>query len=203
MIDYAGKIDAILAKMDGISKEILPANRSSVDTYASLVWDSVEALTVTLKDEYSWINQDKFATYIQSEEDRLKERLKGVDYIIDGKDTLSLIAGVGRPERVSVSIASSESRSLVRGMLQTVFPVLYLLLKRHYDIMRIARTKVISPKEMADSAESISNVMSVMSDRVSDLQSISSLSAQSLSCADFEQFRRHLPAAKARPQFAV
>ncbi|KAI0061177.1 hypothetical protein BV25DRAFT_1806058 [Artomyces pyxidatus] len=153
IVDYASKIEAIFAKMEGIHSDILPPNRQSVDDYFRWVWDIVHTLTVTLKDEVMGPNQEKFTKYIESEEARLKANLEAVDYIIDGKDTLSLITGVGRPEK-------------------TVFPVLYLLMKRHYDIMKIARTKVISSKEMFDSVESMLYVKDVIMDRLRDLKNI-------------------------------
>jgi hypothetical protein len=66
-----------------------------------------------------------------AEEARLGNNLRAVDYVIDGIDTLSLIAGVGRIEK-------------------TIFPLLYLLMKRHYEIMRIMRTKILSVHELSE-----------------------------------------------------
>jgi hypothetical protein len=44
---------------------------------------------------------EKFKTYIEAEEARLENNLQAVDYIIDGMETLTLITGVGRIEKVN------------------------------------------------------------------------------------------------------
>ncbi|KAI0249342.1 hypothetical protein BJV78DRAFT_1155917 [Lactifluus subvellereus] len=65
-----------------------------------------------------------FRAYLEAEEARLSNNLKEVDYVIDGTVILSRIKGVGRIEK-------------------TLFPLLYLLMKRHYEIMRIMQTKIL------------------------------------------------------------
>jgi hypothetical protein len=42
----------------------------------------------------------RFKSYLEAEEARLSTNLKAVDYVIDGTDTLTLITGVGRIEKV-------------------------------------------------------------------------------------------------------
>jgi hypothetical protein len=46
-------------------------------------------------------NAEKFKPYLDAEEARLGANLEAVDYILDGTDTLQLITGVGRIEKVS------------------------------------------------------------------------------------------------------
>ena len=102
IIDYALKIQDLLAKMDGVRAEVLPLNLQAIVDYFSLVWGPVHTLLVpvlslqTLQDE-----SDKFKSYIEAEEARLQNNLRAVDYVIDGIDTLTLITGVGRAEKVS------------------------------------------------------------------------------------------------------
>jgi hypothetical protein len=63
--------------------------------------------------------------------------------------------------------------SLVHGVLQTVFPLIYLLLKRHYEIMRAMRTKVLDSRELGSGVESFGNVNDVIRWRMNDLTSAS------------------------------
>lgn len=53
--------------------------------------------------------------------------------------------------------------------LQFIFPLLYLLLKRDFEIFRLSRTKVIHKDELWDSADTILYVMDVVANRYSDL----------------------------------
>ncbi|KAI9464112.1 hypothetical protein BJY52DRAFT_1221492 [Lactarius psammicola] len=132
IIDYANKIDELFAKMEGIRTEVLPPNRNSVDEYFHFGWKFVHTLTAAvnpLLPDPGTSNLDRFSSYLAAEEARLSTNLKAVDYIIDGTDTLTLITGVGRIEK-------------------TVFPLIYLLMKRHYEIMRAMRTKMLDPREL-------------------------------------------------------
>ena len=103
MSDYAAKIDIILAKMFSIKSEVLPANRSSVDKYLDTVWQLISELTTGLRripmDDVLF---SKFESYIKWEEDRLHTNLKTVKYDIDAADTLELVRGPGRIEKVNL-----------------------------------------------------------------------------------------------------
>jgi hypothetical protein len=102
IIDYAKKIEELFAKMEGVHAEVLPPNRASIDDYFSVVWHFVNTLTAAVHPlEPGPDNLEKFRPYLEAEEARLCENLKAVDYIIDGTDTLTLITGVGRIEKVS------------------------------------------------------------------------------------------------------
>ena len=104
IIDYANKIEELLAKMEGVRGQVLPPNRRSLDDYFRFVWESVHTLTAaaTPLQLDSAPSGDKFKPYLEAEEARLSTNLKAVDYTIDGTDTLTLITGVGRIEKVSV-----------------------------------------------------------------------------------------------------
>ncbi|KAI9459300.1 hypothetical protein F5148DRAFT_1319727 [Russula earlei] len=54
-------------------------------------------------------------------------------------------------------------------VLQTVFPLLYLLMKRHYEIMRTMRTKVLDSRELWENRNSIACVQEALIYRVVDL----------------------------------
>jgi hypothetical protein len=140
--------------MEGIRLHVLPPNREVVDEYFHYVWEPVHTLiSAALSLQYGQNKMEKFEPYLEEEEARLGANLKAVDYIIDASDTLTLITGVGRIEK-------------------TVFPLLYLLMKRHYEIMRGMRTKVLDSRELWYSVESILYVKDAIRYRVNDLKNI-------------------------------
>ena len=102
----------IFAKMFAIRPQIHPANRNAVDKYLQTVWQKLTTLTSSFICTYqSDALQDRFKSYVEEEEQRLREGLETVKYDIDAMDTLSLITGGGRIERVcdcDLSAALSE-----------------------------------------------------------------------------------------------
>ena len=101
IIDYAQKIEDLFAKMEGIRAEVLPPNRELVDQYFTDVWKRVHRLTDAAPSPlYLSFDPEKFKSYLEVEEARLSTNLKAVNNFIDGTDTLSLITGVGRIEKV-------------------------------------------------------------------------------------------------------
>lgn len=165
--------------MEGIRAEVLPPNQKDFDEYFTFGWTFVHTLTAAataLEPEIGTTNDlDRFKPYLEAEEARLAANLTAVDYVIDGVDTLTLITGVGRIEKVCTkenafinSFVSSK-----HGVLQTVFPLIYLLLKRHYEIMRAMRTKVLDSRELGSGIASFGNVNDVIRWRINDLTSAS------------------------------
>jgi len=102
IIDYANKIEELFAKMEGIRSDVLPLNLQSVVRYFTQVWEPVHTLiAAVLSLQPSQDDPEKFKSYIEAEEARIRNNLRAVDFIIDGTDTLALITGVGRVEKVS------------------------------------------------------------------------------------------------------
>ncbi|TFK89009.1 hypothetical protein K466DRAFT_487737 [Polyporus arcularius HHB13444] len=152
--DYREKIVDIFAKMFSIRPLIHPANRNAVDQYLRAVWQSVCTLTSSLvTTTYPDALQERFKSYVESEEQRLREGLETVKYDIDAMDTLSLIMGPGRVEK-------------------HLFPLLSLLLQRDFEIFRVCRTRVIHTDELWDSADTIIYVLDAVRDRYRDLMAI-------------------------------
>jgi hypothetical protein len=103
IIEYAQKIEDLFAKMEGVRATVLPPNRKPVTRYLSIVWQIVHTLTdVTLSLDSELPDSDKFKLYLETEETRLENNLRGVNYVLDGSDTLALITGSGRIEKVGV-----------------------------------------------------------------------------------------------------
>jgi hypothetical protein len=93
--------------MEGTRVEVLPPNRKFFDNYFTFAWKIVHTLTAAvtpLEPELASdaSNLERFKSYLEAEETRLSTRLKAVDYNIDGTDTLTLITGAGRIEKVGV-----------------------------------------------------------------------------------------------------
>jgi hypothetical protein len=108
IIDYSNKIENLFAKMEGVRTEVLPPNRGPVDDYFNNVWDPVHTLTAAVLQLQPGPDLlEKFESYLEAEEARLGDNLKAVEYVIDGTDTLTLITGMGRIEKVSTSNALS------------------------------------------------------------------------------------------------
>ena len=92
----------IFAKMFAIRPQIHPANRNAVDKYLQTVWQKLTTLTSSFICTYqSDALQDRFKSYVEEEEQRLREGLETVKYDIDAMDTLLLITGPGRIEKAS------------------------------------------------------------------------------------------------------
>ena len=98
---YRDKIDHIFTKMFAIRPYDHVFNRDSVDAYLYAVWKRTSTITSsvlgTQQPSSLW---QRFHLYVDSEEERLRKNLQVARYSIDAMDTLSLITGGGRIERV-------------------------------------------------------------------------------------------------------
>ncbi|KAI0041306.1 hypothetical protein FA95DRAFT_1611128 [Auriscalpium vulgare] len=75
IIDYAGTIEDMFAKMEGIYPELLPVNRQAFDEYFQSVWNSVHTLAATVvNEETEWLPWDKFRKHIEDEEAHVERR---------------------------------------------------------------------------------------------------------------------------------
>ncbi|KAJ7639351.1 hypothetical protein FB45DRAFT_1024083 [Roridomyces roridus] len=137
MNQYVKKIRELLAKMFALRVKVLPINRGSVNQYL----DSIHHFVTSL---YSGVNpcyvndglQEKFNSYVEAEEARLRGNLEAVSYDIDALNTLYLVVGHGRIERF-------------------LLPLIYLLLERDFQIIRACQKKIVHPDELWDSADTI------------------------------------------------
>jgi hypothetical protein len=158
--------------MEGVRPTVLAPNREAVDDYFSSVWRIVHTLTAAVLSLDDVYGVEKFSSYLESEEARLGKNLRDVNYVLDGVDTLTLITGGGRIEKVRINYCIGLHLVLISA-LKTLFPLLYLLMKRHYEIMRIMRTKVVNVRELSEGGDGISYVSWAIEDRVEDLISVS------------------------------
>ncbi|KAJ7126471.1 hypothetical protein C8R43DRAFT_708313 [Mycena crocata] len=153
MARYAGKIRELLAKIFALRLKVLPANRGSVNKYLDSIYHGIQTLISGLNPCY--INeglQEKFNSYVETEEARLRENLTEISYDIDALNTLYLITGQGRIERF-------------------LMPLMYLLLERDFQIIRACQTKIIHPDELWDAADTIGWTVAAARERVELLES--------------------------------
>jgi hypothetical protein len=101
--------------MEETRVEVLPPNQKFFDNYFTFVWKIVHTLTAavtSLEPELGTRGLERFKSYLEAEEARLSASLKAVDYNIDGTDTLTLITGVGRIEKVGATYSMTCSSQL-------------------------------------------------------------------------------------------
>ena len=105
MTHYIAQIDELLEKMFAIKSLVLPANRRFVERYLDSVWSFVTELTSGFRRaEWSHVLREKFHSHVARQEVEMRERLETVRYDIDAADTLLLVIGPGRIEKVSSNI---------------------------------------------------------------------------------------------------
>ncbi|KAI0320386.1 hypothetical protein OF83DRAFT_592964 [Amylostereum chailletii] len=169
MIHYSKMIEDVFAKMEGLLPHILPANREAVDDYHIYVWDAIHTFTAPLVNQTTLVSLDKFRAYLDIEQKRLQENLQSSKFVIDNVDMVSIITGPGRIEK-------------------TLMPLLYLMVDRHYQIMRMSTKKVVAPGELFSSVESILYVKDAVRMRFHTLKNIFSQQQKSDPEKQFQSF---------------
>ncbi|EMD40079.1 hypothetical protein CERSUDRAFT_63568 [Gelatoporia subvermispora B] len=149
---YMYRIRGILADMLSTLTELSPENRDLGDQYFDDVWQELLPLIASLEScPTSKALQQRFESYVKSEEKLLDENLKEVQYNIDAIDTLQVnIIGGGRIEKY-------------------IFSLMYLLLKRHLQVLRGGRLMKLDEEELETCVESVQVCMKAMNLRISDL----------------------------------
>ncbi|KAI8975832.1 hypothetical protein BD414DRAFT_497057 [Trametes punicea] len=151
---YREKIIDILTKMLAMRPLILEANREFVRAYLEKIYERVCNLVYSLVgEEQPESLKARFQSYVDAEEERLRQGLETVKYDIDGMDTLTLIIGPGRIEK-------------------SLFPLLYLLMKRDFEIFRACQKVVAHKLELWDSADSIVWVFDAVTYRHNELEAL-------------------------------
>lgn len=97
-----------MARIAIISGECLQTNRSFVDQF-NAGWQSGYSIDFILAGVHKFIDEstfedqllERFKSYIDEEESRMRKRLKSVRYFIDAPNTLALVMGTGRIEKAS------------------------------------------------------------------------------------------------------
>jgi len=93
----------MLNEMISLVPDLLPENRILARSYLYFTWEIIHTITdsLSLESRSTQNTTNLFKDHIRNEEDRIKANLNHVHYLIDGVDTLYLVAGPGRIEKVN------------------------------------------------------------------------------------------------------
>lgn len=103
---YHDRIQHVLRRIADLSTNMLPTNRALYDKVqgsAGLFFvEVILAAAYKAEEHIDWDPQlfDKFKSYVTREEQRMKETLETIKYRIDAPNTLTLLLGSGRLEKV-------------------------------------------------------------------------------------------------------
>ncbi|KAH9838710.1 uncharacterized protein C8Q71DRAFT_752552 [Rhodofomes roseus] len=148
---YKEKIYKIVDSMFALKPCIHPQNRQMVERYLNHTWEQLMFSTMpleplTLLDKV----QRRFGDYVVSEETRLKRNLETIRYRVDDLTTLSIVTGPGRIEKY-------------------LFPLLYLMLQRDLQILKICRHHIVDERELWDCGDNILTVVNACKTRKQSL----------------------------------
>ncbi|KAH8097003.1 hypothetical protein BXZ70DRAFT_943874 [Cristinia sonorae] len=155
VFSYCLLIQDLCSKMYSALPFLLPENRPWADDYLGEVWPFVAELTTSLKAPQ--LNSktvteltNKFAPYVEQEEQRIWSNLQIIKYNLDALDTVSAVTGTGRLEN-------------------HLFPLVYLILRRDLDLFKIAQTNVVDRREFQVAVNSLQWVNTAVRSRIADI----------------------------------
>ncbi|RPD68326.1 hypothetical protein L226DRAFT_527321 [Lentinus tigrinus ALCF2SS1-7] len=115
---YFRRIRKVISEIARATVEALPANRKIIADFVSS-WDVhwIERFLAGLRDVKQWDSTDwesdviflKFKDYVVENERKLEHNLRGVNYYVDEANTLSIVAGNGRPEKEKLAYRSTST----------------------------------------------------------------------------------------------
>ncbi|EIW54523.1 uncharacterized protein TRAVEDRAFT_74550 [Trametes versicolor FP-101664 SS1] len=150
MAEYRRKIYALLARMNHFRVSVR-VRAPAVQDYLDEVVPLVKEMTQSFREDPDRRSLfDRFRRYVEQEEKRLREGLEMAKYDLDALETLALINGS-------------------TGLERNLFIVLYLLLRRHHDIMAAGKKVILHPKELFDATSAIQLVKDAFDYRAQDL----------------------------------
>ncbi|OJT06673.1 hypothetical protein TRAPUB_2476 [Trametes pubescens] len=150
MAEYRSKIYALLARMHKLRVSVR-VRGPAVQEYLDEVVPLVKEMTQSFREDPDRRSLfDRFRWYVEQEEKRLREGLETAKYDLDALETLALINGPA-------------------GLERNLFIVLYLLLRRHHDIMAVGKKVILHPKELFDAISAIQLVKDAFDYRAQDL----------------------------------
>jgi hypothetical protein len=172
---YKNQIYGVVQTMFQVLEHVLPSNRRAIDEYLfhASFWRIELLLRSTRSIGWKVMADPDLAriteVYSGKEEERIEVNLKDVGYELDTPATVALVTGEGRIERVSGKIALFGMKLMGCG-LQYIFPLLYLLLKRHLKVMKLACQHVLDAEELACLNESLVSVLLTVDERIQNLE---------------------------------
>ncbi|RPD72434.1 hypothetical protein L226DRAFT_154051 [Lentinus tigrinus ALCF2SS1-7] len=119
---YFRRIRKVISEIAWATVQALPANRKIIADFISswhVRW--IEDFLSGLRDVEQWDNTDwesdgmflKFKDYVVENERKFEHNLRGVKYYLDEANTLSIVAGDGRPEKQAHTVTLHERELMV------------------------------------------------------------------------------------------
>ncbi|KAF5348141.1 hypothetical protein D9756_010783 [Leucocoprinus leucothites] len=159
LADYKNRIILILQEMDRLHHDILADNTCLTDLYLSdstILGTHLVLKSTDVGQEYDLVAPELLSItreYTTAEEERLKQNLESIGYDLDTPGTVTLITGPGRIERY-------------------LFPLLFLVLKRHLEAFYYARKHIVSDDEFSRMTTSLNSIFDVVRQRIDSLRAI-------------------------------
>ncbi|PIL33367.1 hypothetical protein GSI_03987 [Ganoderma sinense ZZ0214-1] len=154
MTAYRRKMLSTLEFMTSLLETVRVPNRVKLVEYLSLTRNVILDIVQPFhEDTEQLFVLPRFQAYMDHNEARLRKVLETVKYQIDALDTLALINGR-------------------KGLERNVFPLLHLVLSRHYDIMKLGRIHILHPDELIEAQESINIIQDAFKLRRNELSAL-------------------------------
>lgn len=98
---YGEQILELFSHLFSIRSSLLPENRSWADYYLKTIWPVAFELIKSFRPaNIAEHVQAKFTAYTEYEENRIRNNLEDIRFDIDALDTVYVVAGPGRIEKV-------------------------------------------------------------------------------------------------------
>lgn len=115
---------------------------------------------------------DLIRAQMKEKEKRLSLALERISFDIDGAESLELVKESGRIEKVS-DLDTYLSALLLNSLgLQDLFPILYLILLRHANMIKLAKTVVLDDREFLDASSTLNHIFDAVHIRLGDLEGV-------------------------------
>ncbi|KAJ7192237.1 hypothetical protein GGX14DRAFT_480287 [Mycena pura] len=156
---YKNDIYKILHAMDNLVRLVLPANRNYAESYyGGESIDKIELLLRSTRSAPSAVLDDPdllrlSIDFMEAEEEKLEARLATLLYQVDDSTAVALLTRRRRIERY-------------------VYPLLYLLLRRHFYILRLACIHTLNEAEFLGMSTSLATVLTAVDDRIKVLEPV-------------------------------
>ncbi|KAI1783133.1 hypothetical protein LXA43DRAFT_1087143 [Ganoderma leucocontextum] len=165
---YFRRIRKVFAEIYYSSNAALPSNLKPISEFIGC-WQTrwAEDVLSGLRNVENWDDADweddhvflKFKDYVMENERRMERSLRGVNYSLDAANTLTIVAGEGRPEKY-------------------VLPLIFLLMRRALWIIKQAGSVTLHVRELEVISYSLSTLADAVYERVRTLQAMYTLQNQ-------------------------
>jgi hypothetical protein len=105
--------------MEAVRTRVLLLNQQAANEYFLSVWQPVHTLTAAAPPD-DFYGDENFTSYVESEEARLIKSLQDNKYVIDGADTLTMITGRDRIEKVRINLYIGHHLELILVVEETL-----------------------------------------------------------------------------------